>query len=395
MSESTLPPFPPPQHFGELDFSPVFGSGPFSTTRTPQPYDLVQDLPGYVHNRKGWQTTRARGGAAHYSSEIGYTLQNTIPPIDRAFYFTVDDNESALWGFYGNEGNPNWSFVVKSRSDRSVLTMFDQSSNVYFETLVKGGNSSFWGYVGNSAHNFKGIASGSESKLMVYGNSTYNALEQNGSDSVWKAKGGLGDVNANTADLEGETAVFRKLKLFQGFSGCGIPKFEERIVLATDFIENYSPDGHEAGGHHCIHESIHLIVHANGHTVGHEAHTFHLTHDRLHVPIHAVSHLADHTSGHVTGHESHIVHIGSDHHITVHDAVHRAHDRIHQNVHENVHERGHVTGHESHIVHIGSDHHTKVHNVVHQAVHQVVGNLDITADCSGDTLVVELTGLPT
>lgn len=167
-----LPPFPPSQvPFGELDYGDGAFSQtpPFSAIRTAEPYDLVEDLPGYRHNRLGWQTTRARGGACHYASEIATTLEATVPPIDRAFYFKVDDEEVGLYGFWGPELNPGYSFVVRTKSTESKMTLFDQNqSTIYIEALVRSGNSSIWGYTQDQSLNYKLLADNNKAALYAW-----------------------------------------------------------------------------------------------------------------------------------------------------------------------------------------------------------------------------------
>jgi len=428
--------FPPSQvPFPELDFGGGLPQAPtFSATRTAQPYDLVEDLPGYQHDELGWQTQRARGGAVHYSEQMQWTLRAEVPTIDRAFYFTVDEREVGLWGFWGDENNPEWSFVVRTKSTESKMTLFDQGSSVYYEVLVNSDVSSQWGYVDNASTNYKAIAEGGESKLMVWGSDTYNALEQDGSESVWKAAGGGGNVDASTSQLEGKTATFQRVKFLEDLKPgkyCKlVPKWVERIVLATEELEPEEHGAHD--NHHCEHEIFHKIKHEIAHELHICCHGNHHgfegdapNHDEKHGLKHQISHGtheccheghdnhdnhhgAQHTAEHAThgvyheGHAQHttehaihgVYHEGHDNHDNHHGSAHGAHGCCHEG-HDN-HDNHHGSSHPNHGSSHGNhdaphdNHHGNIHSKIHSSVHDALNGLGI--DCSGGSPT--LTGLP-
>lgn len=154
--------FLPPHQFSPLEDLGMLGGaggGQIFTQGSGQPYDLIDDLPV----SSGHTTTKARGGAVHFDNPPQTsTGTRSYPALDRAFFFTVDDNEVITQSFWGTP---------------------DSSPPYYFQTLVKSTEASIWGYADDGVCNFKALVDDDKSYLKLWkDDSPYKTIDINTDD---------------------------------------------------------------------------------------------------------------------------------------------------------------------------------------------------------------------
>ena len=369
-------PDPVPQYkFDPLNVDPWSeGAGaPTVVHPTGYPYDLIEELP-----REGGAalpiTTSARGGAVHYKNSKPPGLD--YPPIDRAFYFTANDNDVGVWGFWGEDIDYAFKTITTSSSVKTELWTLD--ANDYLALVVQDNESSSWGYIADGQQNWRIRATDDISKMELWADSTYASISIEGGQSLWTATGDGGRVRATTADLEGKTASFQKRVYVKNVElsceGLEVDKVQSIFLVTPE--EPPPDDEYTPPAHHCDHAKIHDIVHNalieagvhGSHGTHHEEHMEQHhgdggtePHGLGHNGHHGPAHNAGHSAGHAGGHGNH-----HGNHPSAHAAGHRAgHNNHHTHNHGSAHNAGHSAGHSGH----HNNHHTHNHGSAHNAGH--------------------------
>ena len=173
------------------------GGGQIFTQGSGQPFDVITDLP--TTSPGSHNTTLARSGAVRFANPPQNSGQRSYPDVNRYFAFQANDSDVSLWGYVSNAASPIHSgasalfnFKVTAQETKANISLFSGTdSKEYFNVLIQEDESSFWGYTGYGAYNYK-LKADSDQVIYELWNAAgdyFSTLVQGGESSFWGYSG--------------------------------------------------------------------------------------------------------------------------------------------------------------------------------------------------------------